>query len=88
MHPSVVSKRISKTLTLPGESPESVPVLQLKSLNDTFAPKRLELFEVLTVGRQTSAKTAPTESNGFFDNKVLSRVHAQIYAEKGKVRSR
>ncbi|KAI4819822.1 hypothetical protein E4T44_10389, partial [Aureobasidium sp. EXF-8845] len=28
------------------------------------------------------AKTAPTPANGFFDSKVLSRQHAEIYAER------
>ena len=81
----VASKRISKTLTLPGESPEAVPVLIITSVNGSFQKKKLELFEPINIGRQTSAKTVPSESNGFFDNKVLSRVHAQVYAEKGKV---
>ena len=37
-------------------------------------------------GRQTSAKTAPGERNGFFDSKVLSRQHAEVWEEAEKVR--
>ena len=36
-------------------------------------------------GRQTSAKTAPGERNGFFDSKVLSRQHAEVWEEAEKV---
>ena len=38
--------------------------------------------EVLKIGRQTNAKTVPTPVNGYFDSKVLSRTHAEIWAER------
>ena len=41
-----------------------------------FAP------DVLKIGRQTNAKTVPTPLNGYFDSKVLSRAHAEIWAER------
>lgn len=41
--------------------------------------------ELLRIGRQTNAKTVPTAVNGYFDSKVLSRQHAEVYAEKGKI---
>jgi hypothetical protein len=40
----------------------------------------------LRIGRQTNAKTVPTATNGYFDSKVLSRQHAEIWAERnGKI---
>lgn len=42
--------------------------------------------DTLRIGRQTNAKTVPTSKNGFFDSKVLSRQHAEIWADRaGKV---
>ena len=42
--------------------------------------------EVLRIGRQTNAKTVPTPVNGYFDSKVLSRQHAEVWADRtGKV---
>ena len=38
------------------------------------------------IGRQTNAKTIPNGSNGYFDSKVLSRMHAEVWSEDGKVR--
>ena len=38
--------------------------------------------EVLRIGRQTNQKTIPTPLNGYFDSKVLSRAHAEIYADR------
>ena len=50
-----------------------------------FEPKRLELFEVVKIGRKTSPKNPPESTNGIFDSKVLSRAHAEIKTEAGKV---
>jgi hypothetical protein len=70
-------------------SQDSVAVLALLPMNGTFERKQisLPLFpDTLRVGRQTNAKTVPTPMNGFFDSKVLSRQHAEIWAERsGKV---
>lgn len=42
--------------------------------------------EVLRIGRQTNAKTVPTTVNGYFDSKVLSRQHAEVWADRnGKI---
>ncbi|KAK6496293.1 hypothetical protein TWF481_002318 [Arthrobotrys musiformis] len=60
--------------------------LMLLPLNGTFERKVIPLPfypDVLRIGRQTNAKTIPTQSNGFFDSKVLSRQHAEVWAEKG-----
>lgn len=68
---------------------EGNPVLHLLSMNGTFERKTINVPfypEVLRIGRQTNAKTVPTPTNGFFDSKVLSRQHAEIWADKfGKI---
>ncbi|KAL1877562.1 hypothetical protein VTK73DRAFT_8551 [Phialemonium thermophilum] len=65
------------------------PVLSLLSLNGTFDRKTISVPfypEKLRIGRQTNAKTIPTPVNGFFDSKVLSRQHAEIWADRsGKI---
>ncbi|KAL9939596.1 hypothetical protein V8E36_001413 [Tilletia maclaganii] len=68
------------------------PALHLFSLNNTFAPKHILLgpptvtpTSRLKIGRQTTQKTAPHPSNTFFDSKVLSRTHAELWAEHGKI---
>lgn len=37
---------------------------------------------MLKLGRQTSQKTLPSPDNGYFDSRVLSRQHAEIWADK------
>jgi hypothetical protein len=65
------------------------PVLYLLSLNGTFERKTITVPfypDTLRIGRQTNAKTVPTPINGFFDSKVLSRQHAEIWADRsGKI---
>ena len=64
-----------------------LPALYLFPLNDTFMPKRIPLIDGrhVKIGRQTNAKTVPAEQNGYFDSKVLSREHAEVWEENGKV---
>lgn len=68
---------------------ESQPVLCLLSLNGSFDRKAISVPfypDTLRVGRQTNNKTVPTATNGFFDSKVLSRQHAEIWADRqGKI---
>ena len=68
---------------------ESAAVLVLLPVNGTFERKQIAvpLFpEILRIGRQTNAKTLPTPVNGYFDSKVLSRQHAEIWADRnGKI---
>ena len=70
-------------------SPNGQPVLYLLSLNGTFERKTIAVPfypDTLRIGRQTNAKTVPTPINGFFDSKVLSRQHAEVWAERnGKI---
>ena len=63
-----------------------VPALNLFPLNDSFIPKHIHLNQRVKIGRQTNAKTVPGERNGYFDSKVLSRQHAEVWEENGKVR--
>ncbi|CAG8782945.1 12066_t:CDS:2, partial [Acaulospora colombiana] len=37
------------------------------------------------IGRTTNKHTAPTEKNGYFDSKVLSRIHDEVWIDNGKV---
>lgn len=64
-------------------------VLALHPLTSTFERKHITvpyLPEVLRIGRQTNAKTVPTAVNGYFDSKVLSRQHAEVWADRnGKI---
>ncbi|TGZ77988.1 hypothetical protein EX30DRAFT_169039 [Ascodesmis nigricans] len=60
--------------------------LMLLPLNGTFDRKQIPLPyypDTLRIGRQTNAKTLPSPTNGYFDSKVLSRQHAEVWAEKG-----
>lgn len=69
--------------------PPGQPMLYLLSLNGTFERKTIAVPfapESIRIGRQTNQKTVPTATNGFFDSKVLSRQHAEIFAERnGKI---
>ncbi|KAI4145472.1 MAG: hypothetical protein LQ341_002376, partial [Variospora aurantia] len=64
-------------------------VLALQPLTGTFERKQINVPyfpEVLRIGRQTNAKTVPTATNGYFDSKVLSRQHAEVWADRnGKI---
>ncbi|CAG8778259.1 3142_t:CDS:2, partial [Cetraspora pellucida] len=53
--------------------------LILEPTNDTFVTKRIKLNNTpVKIGRTTNRHSAPLESNGYFDSKVLSRTHAEI----------
>lgn len=60
-------------------------ILHLLPINGTFERKTITVPyapDVLRIGRQTNQKTVPTPLNGYFDSKVLSRQHAEIYADR------
>src|SRR4051794_11877568 len=61
--------------------------LVLEPVNETFQPKRLTLVEgsYVKIGRMTNKGTTPTDSNGYFDSKVLSRNHAEVIYRNGQV---
>ncbi|PGH09875.1 hypothetical protein AJ79_05602 [Helicocarpus griseus UAMH5409] len=71
---------------LPNDPPA---ILSLLPINGTFERKQITVPyypEVLRIGRQTNAKTVPTQVNGYFDSKVLSRQHAEVWADRaGKI---
>ena len=68
---------------------DSHPILVLLPLTGTFERKHISVPygpEVLRIGRQTNVKTVPTLVNGYFDSKVLSRQHAEVWASsEGKI---
>jgi pSer/pThr/pTyr-binding forkhead associated (FHA) protein len=68
---------------------DNTAVLYLTPMNGTFERKTINVPfypDVLRIGRQTNNKTLPTPLNGYFDSKVLSRQHAEIWADRnGKI---
>ena len=68
---------------------DATAILALKPLTGTFERKHIivPFFpEVQKIGRQTNQKTIPMLSNGYFDSKVLSRQHAEVWADRnGKI---
>ncbi|KAL3468545.1 hypothetical protein BJX64DRAFT_8204 [Aspergillus heterothallicus] len=74
-----------------GSAPAGEPpaILTLIPVNGTFEKKQITVPfypDTLRIGRQTNVKTVPTPKNGFFDSKVLSRQHAEIWADRsGKI---
>ena len=70
--------------------PEGAAVLHLLPMNGTFERKTITVPffpEVLRIGRQTNNRTVPSPTNGYFDSKVLSRQHAEIWSDRqsGKI---
>lgn len=70
--------------------PQYAVVLILAPVNESFEKKSLVVPfypEVLKLGRQTNIKTMASPENGFFDSRVLSRQHAELWADRatGKV---
>jgi hypothetical protein len=64
---------------------EPPAILHLLPINGTFDRKTITVPyypDVLRIGRQTNQKTVPTALNGYFDSKVLSRQHAEVYADR------
>lgn len=68
---------------------EPTAILALLPMTGTFERKQISVPfspETLRIGRQTNAKTVPTAVNGYFDSKVLSRQHAEVWADRsGKI---
>ena len=70
-----------------GLPPWDAPTLYLYPIDDSFIPKRIALLpqQRVKIGRQTNARTAPMERNGYFGSKVLSKWHAEVWEQDGKV---
>ncbi|PSN70432.1 hypothetical protein BS50DRAFT_312426 [Corynespora cassiicola Philippines] len=68
---------------------DNTAILHLIPMNGTFDRKTITVPffpDVLRIGRQTNNKTIPTPLNGYFDSKVLSRQHAEVWADRnGKI---
>lgn len=60
-------------------------ILVLLPMNGTFERKQINVpmhpDPPQKIGRQTNNKTQPKPDNGYFDSKVLSRQHAEIWAD-------
>jgi pSer/pThr/pTyr-binding forkhead associated (FHA) protein len=68
-----------------GQPEQPSALLHLLPMNGTFERKTITVPyypDVLRIGRQTNQKTIPTPLNGYFDSKVLSRQHAEVYADR------
>lgn len=66
----------------------SAPLLILEPIetdNKEAQRKRLDLSQRVKIGRVTGNKTVCHCSNGLFDSKVLSRHHAELWSDLGKV---
>lgn len=66
----------------------SAPLLILEPIetdNKEAQRKRLDLSHRVKIGRVTGNKTVCHCSNGLFDSKVLSRHHAELWSDLGKV---
>ncbi|KAK9452397.1 uncharacterized protein V1518DRAFT_431272 [Limtongia smithiae] len=59
--------------------------LCLAPLNHTFTRKCIKVPfypSTMLLGRQINSRTVPTPENGYFDSRVLSRQHAEIWADR------
>ncbi|KAJ7263099.1 hypothetical protein C8J57DRAFT_446882 [Mycena rebaudengoi] len=65
----------------------SFPALHLYPLDDSFIPKRIALTggQRVKIARPPNTKTQPGERNGYFDSRVLSRQHAEVWEEGNKI---
>ncbi|KAK5937105.1 hypothetical protein PMZ80_010645 [Knufia obscura] len=68
-----------------GPRPQNTAMLALLPMNGTFERKQINVpihpDPPQKIGRQTNNKTTPKQDNGYFDSKVLSRQHAEIWAD-------
>ncbi|KAJ7248253.1 SMAD/FHA domain-containing protein [Mycena haematopus] len=73
-------------MTSNGYPPQNA-ALHLYPLDDSFVPKRIALGGGVRVkiARPPNTKTQPGERNGYFDSRVLSRQHAEVWEEGGRI---
>ncbi|KAJ7653212.1 hypothetical protein DFH06DRAFT_1330598 [Mycena polygramma] len=71
----------------PPQTNASFPALHLYPLDESFVPKRIALGagQRVKIARPPNTKTQPGERNGYFDSRVLSRQHAEVWEEAGKI---
>ena len=75
----------AQTNGVQNRQPADAAILHLLPINNTFERKTITVPyypDCLRIGRQTNQKTIPTPTNGYFDSKVLSRQHAEVYADR------
>uniref|UniRef100_A0A8W8M129 FHA domain-containing protein n=1 Tax=Magallana gigas TaxID=29159 RepID=A0A8W8M129_MAGGI len=63
----------------------SVVILSCQPNSHPFQERHISLLEPVKIGRSV-ARARPASNNGIFDCKVLSRNHAVVWYENGKVR--
>lgn len=66
----------------------SYPIVRLEPVQipgRTEIARELVLKYTVKVGRAVANRVKPSHTNAIFDSKVLSRTHAEIWADKGKV---
>ena len=84
-----VAPMVNGPRAAPAHADPPAALLVLLPMNGTFERKHITVPpypEILKIGRQTNNKTVPTPANGYFDSKVLSRQHAEVWADRaGKV---
>ncbi|KAF8174689.1 SMAD/FHA domain-containing protein [Mycena galopus ATCC 62051] len=63
------------------------PALYLYPIDDSFVPRRVALGggQRVKIGRRTNAKAQPGETNGYFFSRVLSRQHAEVWEQGGRI---
>ncbi|KAJ7083608.1 hypothetical protein B0H15DRAFT_932277 [Mycena belliarum] len=78
---------MSSSSPYPPQNNASFPALHLYPLDDSFIPKRIALGagQRVKIARPPNTKTQPGERNGFFDSRVLSRQHAEVWEEANKI---
>ncbi|KAJ6629303.1 SMAD/FHA domain-containing protein, partial [Mycena sp. CBHHK59/15] len=77
---------MSSTAQYPAQNNVSYPALHLYPLDDSFIPKRIALTGPrVKIARPPNTKTQPAERNGYFDSRVLSRQHAEVWEEGNKI---
>jgi len=61
-------------------------VIELLEIVGTSWPVCVNIFNFyIKIGCQTNVKTVLAKCNGYFDSKVLSRQHAEVWEQDGKV---
>uniref|UniRef100_A0A0W0G2F6 FHA domain-containing protein n=1 Tax=Moniliophthora roreri TaxID=221103 RepID=A0A0W0G2F6_MONRR len=63
------------------------PAIHLYSINNLFTPRKILLAHnhKVKLGREIDAETAPNERNGYFAAQSVSRQHAEVWEEGGKI---
>lgn len=67
---------------------EFIHILILVSLNKTFDRRTLKIPNyphTIKLGRPNTSQRTPSIDNGYFDSKVISREHAELYMQNGKL---